>query len=98
MRDGLQTQDGKEGQRISNPSLPKRFLTLKEAAFYMARGVYGVRELIWAGKLPIIREGRNILLDREDIDSYMVSLKEKYIMRQVDERPKNGRRKNHVPA
>ena len=43
-------------QGISNP-VAKRLYTLKEASVYLARPVYGVRELIWNKRLPVIQEG-----------------------------------------
>ena len=46
----------KRAQGITNP-MCKRLFTLKEASEYLARPVYGVRELIWAGRLPVIQEG-----------------------------------------
>lgn len=74
----------------------KRLFSLKEAAFYLGRGLYGVRELIWAGRLPVVRDGRKMFLDREDLDHYIESRKEPYSLRQSDERPINGKRKKEV--
>ena len=37
-----------------NP-IAKRLFNLKEAALYMGRPVWGIRSLIWAGKLHISR-------------------------------------------
>ena len=33
----------------------KRLYTLKEASEYLGRTVYGVRELIWTGLLPVVK-------------------------------------------
>lgn len=54
----------KNEQGIANP-LGKRLYTLKEAAQYLGRSDWSVRELIWEGVLPIVRpEGRRkIFLD-----------------------------------
>ena len=51
----------------------KRLYTLKEAAEYLGRSVWSVRELIWAGKIPIVRgDGdRKIFIDVKDIEDYI---------------------------
>lgn len=72
---------------------PKRLLSIKNSAEYMGRGVYGIRELIWSGQLPIVRDGRKIFLDIQDLDKYIDSKKTSYFLREVDERPKNGKGK-----
>ena len=51
----------------------KRLYTLKEAAQYLGRSDWSMRELIWAGKIPIVRgDGdRKIFIDVKDIDDYI---------------------------
>lgn len=55
--------------------LPKRLYNLPEAAHYLGRTVCSVRELIWSGKLPCIKAGRRIQLDRCDMDAWIESNK-----------------------
>ena len=57
-------------QRTRKP-LHKRLFTIKEAAEYLGRSVYSMRSLIWAGKLPIIREERKIWLCIHDLDAWV---------------------------
>ena len=77
-----------------NPhSSPKRLLSIKGSATYLGRGVYGVRELIWSGQLPIVRFGRKIYLDILDLDRYIESKKANYFLREADERAMNGKSK-----
>jgi len=59
-------------QRICNP-LCKRLFTLKEAAEYLGRSVWGVRELIWSGQLPVVKQTgcRKMYLDRNDLDLFI---------------------------
>ena len=66
-------------QGIVNP-LGKRLYNVKEAAQYLGRSVWGVRELIWAGEIPIVRgEGnRKIFLDVTDLDEYVRRNKSTY--------------------
>jgi excisionase family DNA binding protein len=62
-----------KAQRITNPvgGIPKRLYSIKEAAFYLGRSVWAVREMLWAGKLPCIKDGRRILLDIEDMEAWV---------------------------
>ena len=61
-------------QRIRNPlsqKLNKRLYSIKEAAIYLGRSVWAVREMLWAGKIPYIKDGRRILLDIADMDAWI---------------------------
>jgi len=59
-----------KAQWTSNP-LPQRLYDLKQASQYLGRSVWGVRELIWAGKLPVIRDSRKLYLDIGDMNEYI---------------------------
>lgn len=74
----LQNNSQKEAQRIDSP-LPKRLYTLREAGHYMGRTVWSMRELVWAGKLPIVRDGKRIWVDKGDMDAYIEANKETYV-------------------
>lgn len=74
----LRNNSQKEEQRINNP-LPKRLYTIKEAGYYMGRTVWSMRELIWSGKLPIVRSGKRIWIDKGDMDTYIEKNKETYV-------------------
>ena len=54
-----------------NPKVNKRLYSIDEAAAYLGRSIWGVREMLWAGKLPFVRDGRRILLDIKDMDSWI---------------------------
>ena len=60
----------KKAQRITNPPA-KRLYDLKAAAEYLGRPVWGIRELIWAGKLPVVRDGKKQYVDLHDMDQYI---------------------------
>jgi excisionase family DNA binding protein len=49
----------------------KRLYNLNEASLYLGRSVCALREMIWAGKLPVIKDGRRILLDIYDMDRWV---------------------------
>ncbi len=63
---------------ILNPKSQKRLYSIKEAALYLGRSEWGLREMIWAGKLPIVRDGRRILLDIIDMDKWIEQNKTGY--------------------
>jgi len=71
-RKTIDSQVSEKEQGISNP-LGKRLYNLKEAARYLGRSDWSMRELIWAGKIPVVRgDGdRKIFLDIKDLDEYV---------------------------
>ena len=60
----------KRAQGITNPPA-KRLYDLKSAAEYLGRPVWGVRELIWAGKLPVVRDGKKQYVDLYDMNNFV---------------------------
>jgi excisionase family DNA binding protein len=69
----LKEQRLTKAQRIIYPMVehPKRLYSIKEAAFYLGRGVCALREMLWAKKLPYIKDGRRILLDINDMNAWV---------------------------
>lgn len=51
--------------------LKKRLFTIKEAAEYLGRSEWSIRELIWGGSLPSVKVGRRIHLDILDLDKWI---------------------------
>jgi excisionase family DNA binding protein len=49
----------------------KRLYNIKEAGKYLGRSIWAVREMLYAGKLPFVRDGRRILLDINDMDRWI---------------------------
>ncbi len=72
-------QKVKKTQGIENPLCPlkKRLYSVPEAAEYLGRSVWSIRELIWKGSLSCVREGRRVHLDIIDLDQWIVSNKVK---------------------
>ena len=60
----------KKAQGIGTPPA-KRLYDLKAAAEYLGRPVWGMRELIWAGKMPVVRDGKKQYVDLHDMDQYI---------------------------
>ena len=62
----------KEAQRISYPMSP-RLLPLKDAANWLGLTVWGMRERIWAGDIPVVRfpGGRKMFIDVRDLEGFI---------------------------
>ena len=69
-----------KAQRINSP-VSKRLFTLKESAEYLGRSEWGMRELIWAGKIPVVRSegGRKIFVDIQDLNQFINRNKTTYL-------------------
>jgi len=66
-------QSDTKTQGIGNPmlSVQKRLYSIPEAATYLGRTAWSVRELIWKGSLPCVREGRRVHLDIMDLNRWV---------------------------
>ena len=66
----------KAAQGISNPQGP-RLLTLKAAAEVLGLTVWGMREAVWRGDIPVVRfpGGRKQFIDRLDPEHFIQSNK-----------------------
>jgi hypothetical protein len=75
----LVNTQSRKAQGIINP-MQKRLYTLKEAAEYLGRSEWGMRELVWAGFIPVVkqRNARKIFLDINDLDMFVESNKAAY--------------------
>lgn len=59
----------------------KRLFNIKDAAQYMGRTPWGIRELVWAGHLPVVKpaSGRKIFIDVVDMDKFIEENKARYL-------------------
>jgi hypothetical protein len=75
----IKKQSPTQEQRISNP-MSKRLFTLREAAKYLGRGIWGVRELVWGRKIPVVisEGGRKWFFDIQDLDDFIQRSKSYY--------------------
>jgi excisionase family DNA binding protein len=70
-----------KAQGITNPvsqAINKRLYSIKEASLYLGRSVWAVREMLWAGKLPYVKDGRRILLDIHDMNTWIEKSKTQF--------------------
>ena len=51
---------------------------MPEAACYLGRTVDGLREMLYGGKLPYVKDGRRVLLDIQDMDRYVEANKTRF--------------------
>jgi len=51
--------------------ITKRLYSIQEAATYLGRSTWSVREMIWAGKIPYIKDGKRIFVDIRDLDEWI---------------------------
>lgn len=58
--------------------VPKRLFTLEEAGKYLGRTTWGVREMIYSGKIPCVRVDYRIMLDIRDLDKLIEQNKVHY--------------------
>ena len=68
-----------KAQGIHNP-MCKRLYTLKEAATYLGRSEWGMRDLIWKREIPVVKNsgGRKIFLDVQDLEEFVEKNKAVY--------------------
>ena len=74
----IKNQRIRKAQGITNP-LPQRLFSLKEASIFLGRTLWSMRELVWAGKIPIVRDGKRIFVDVVDLENYITKNKTTYV-------------------
>ena len=72
-KNNMSKQLDRKTQRIMNPScmIQKRLFSIQEGAVYLGRTVWAVREMLWAGKIPFVKDGRRILIDIKDMEDWI---------------------------
>ena len=66
--------------RSTASSTGKRLYTIREAAAYLGRTEWGVRDLIWSREIPVVKgtSRRKIYLDILDLEAYVTRNKTQY--------------------
>ena len=59
-------------------SIPKRLYNIEEASIYLGRTPNAIRQMIWDGKIPIVRDTKRILLDVKDMDTWIERSKQQF--------------------
>ena len=57
--------------RLTSPNVQPALLTVRQAAIYLGRSEQAVQHLIFQKELPVVRIGRRVHLDRQDLDSWI---------------------------
>ena len=60
-------------QRIHYPMPSPRLLPLKQAAEWLGLTVWGLRERIWSGDIPVVQfpGGRKQFIDTQDLEAFI---------------------------
>lgn len=58
------------------PRPGQRLLTLAQAACYLGISPWTLRELVWKGRLPVVRLTRKLHFDLRDLDRFIEGAKE----------------------
>lgn len=75
---GTLTRLEKYKQARKSPKGPiKRLYSVPEAAYYLGRTVDALREIIWSGRLPYVKDNRRVLIDINDMNDFIDQNKEK---------------------
>jgi excisionase family DNA binding protein len=67
-------QELSNGQRKQNTGI--RLYSLKTGSAFLGISFWGLRALIERGEIPIVRMGRRVLVDIEDLNSWISQHKE----------------------
>jgi len=64
--------ENKKAQGIDSPMLP-RLLPLKDAAQWLGLTLWGLRERIWSGQIPVVQfpGGRKQYIDTQDLETFI---------------------------
>jgi len=60
-----------KGDKKQNGNPGKRLYSIPEAADFLGRTIGAVREIIWSGKIPIVRSDRRIFVDIRDLERFI---------------------------
>lgn len=52
-------------------AIQPRLLNIEEAAQYLATTTWAVRKLLWSKEVPHIKLGTRLLIDKQDLDSFI---------------------------
>jgi excisionase family DNA binding protein len=52
-----------------------RLLPIPGAAAYLSTTIWAVRRLVWDKKIPVVRLGKRILIDKIDLDKFIEASK-----------------------
>ena len=64
--------------KADRPIIFQRLYSVEDAAKYLGRSVYAVREIYYAGKLPVVRIDGRVFIDVQDMDLLIKNSKVTY--------------------
>jgi hypothetical protein len=63
---------------LNHRQIQKRLYTVEEAAEYLGRTVYAVREIYYSGKVPVVKIDGRIFIDVQDLERLIQQSKVTY--------------------
>jgi excisionase family DNA binding protein len=58
-------------EHAGSSSIAPRLLSVNQAAVYLGRSKEAVQHMVAARKLPVVRDGRRVLLDVQELDRWI---------------------------
>ena len=62
--------------KVNNDPIQPRLLGVAAAASYLGATPWFIRSLVWERKVPFLRLGKRLLLDKADLDNFVSAQKE----------------------
>ena len=53
----------------------RRLLSVRDAAEYLGRTEWAMRDLVWRGRIPAVKIDRRVMIDLRDLDALIESSK-----------------------
>lgn len=63
-------------ERAAGSGGERKLYSIRQAADLMGRGQWAIRQMVADGRLPCIRDGKRILVERTAIDTWILERKE----------------------
>jgi excisionase family DNA binding protein len=54
----------------------KRLFSLKDTSIYLGRSLNSVRQMLWDGKIPFIKDGKRVFIDVKDLETWIEQSKQ----------------------
>lgn len=61
--------------KVNNDPIQPRLLGISAAASYLGATTWFIRTLIWERQIPFCKLGKRLLLDKQDLDSFVATNK-----------------------
>jgi excisionase family DNA binding protein len=56
----------------------KRLFSLQDSSIYLGRSINSVRQMLWDGKIPFIKDGKRVFIDVKDLETWIEQSKQTF--------------------